>query len=151
MQLQTRIGHCGAWSYDTFEEICYLHTAYGCCGQFDKRVSDSDYISGYTCNACWSTRNDCPCGRPNPFPEPKENITEPNPSTKYEIEIKKFHVNSKIQMRYAITDVEAEMQNIHNDTWKAVFDMIIPKEAFVSKFVMVINGKIYEAKVKFQF
>ena len=65
-----------------------------------------------------------------------------------EVEIKKFHVNSNIQIRYAITDVEAEMQNIHNDTWKAVFDMIIPKEAFVSKFVMVINGKIYEAKVK---
>ena len=65
-----------------------------------------------------------------------------------EVEIKKFHVNSNIQIRYAITDVEAEMQNIHNDTWKAVFDMIIPKEAFVSKFVMVINGKTYEAKVK---
>ena len=65
-----------------------------------------------------------------------------------EVEIKKFHVNSNIQIRYAITDVEAEMQNIHNDTWKAVFDMLIPKEAFVSKFVMVINGKTYEAKVK---
>ena len=63
-------------------------------------------------------------------------------------EIKKFHVNSDIQIRYAITDVEAEMQNIHSDTREAIFDMFIPKEAFVSKFVMVINGKTYEAKVK---
>ena len=63
-------------------------------------------------------------------------------------EIKKFHVNSNIQIRYAITDVETEMQNIHSETREALFDMFIPKEAFVSKFVMVINGKSYEAKVK---
>ena len=40
------------------------------------------------------------------------------------------------------------MQNIHSGTRNAVFDMFIPKEAFVSKFVMVINGRAYEAKVK---
>ena len=63
-------------------------------------------------------------------------------------EIKKFHVNSNIQIRYAITDVETEMENIYSDTREALFDMFIPKEAFVSKFIMVINGKSYEAKVK---
>ena len=63
-------------------------------------------------------------------------------------EIKKFHVNSNIQIRYAITDVETEMQNFYSDTREALFDMFIPKEAFVSKFIMVINGKSYEAKVK---
>ena len=60
--LKYRVGSCGAWSFDTFEETCYLHTAYSCCAQFDKRESDSNFISGYTCNQCWSTRNECPCG-----------------------------------------------------------------------------------------
>ena len=65
---KNRVGQCGAWSFDTFEEICYLHTAYSCCGQFDKRESDSNFISGYTCDQCWSTRNDCPCGQKNSLP-----------------------------------------------------------------------------------
>ena len=63
-----RVGICGAWSFDTFEGECFLHTAYSCCGQFDKREEDSNFISGYTCNKCWSTRNECPCGRRNPLP-----------------------------------------------------------------------------------
>ena len=68
LSLKNRRGQCGAWSFDTFEEICFLHTAYSCCGQFDKRESDSNFISGYTCDQCWSTRNDCPCGKKNPLP-----------------------------------------------------------------------------------
>ena len=69
-------------------------------------------------------------------------------SNQREAEIKKFHVNSNIQMRYAITDVETEMQNIHSNTREVTFDMFIPKEAFISKFSMVINGRTYQAKVK---
>ena len=64
-----RSGICGAWSFDTFEGECFLHTAYSCCGQFDKRQQNSNFISGYTCNKCWSTRNECPCGRKNPLPD----------------------------------------------------------------------------------
>ena len=51
-------------------------------------------------------------------------------------------------MRYAITDVEAEMQNIHSDAREVIFDMTIPKEAFVSNFSMVIDGTTYQATVK---
>ena len=51
-------------------------------------------------------------------------------------------------MRYAITDVETQIQNIHNELGEAVFDMIIPRDAFVSNFFMVINGKTYQAKVE---
>ena len=68
--------------------------------------------------------------------------------SKGEAEIKTFYVSSNIQMRYAITDVEAEMQNIHRDAREVIFDMTIPKEAFVSKFSMVINGITYQATVK---
>ena len=51
-------------------------------------------------------------------------------------------------MRYAITDVEAEMQNIHSDAREVIFDMTIPKEAFVSNFSMVINESTYQATLK---
>jgi hypothetical protein len=68
-------------------------------------------------------------------------------SRKSSAEIKKFHVNSKIDMGYAITDVEVIMQNIHSTKSEAEFDMMIPNEAFVSKFFMVVNGNTYHGKV----
>ena len=54
---------CGAWSFDTVEEVCYIHTVDSCCGQFGKRVQDSEWISGYACHQCWSTLEgtECPC------------------------------------------------------------------------------------------
>lgn len=52
---------CGAWSYDTEELKCHLHTVDSCCGQFDKREPHSGFISGYFCKSCWSTRGECPC------------------------------------------------------------------------------------------
>jgi len=65
-----------------------------------------------------------------------------------ESEIKKFHVNSKIQLRYAITNVEAQMQNRDSEAKEVFFDMYIPKEAFVSNFTMEIKGKTYLAAVE---
>jgi hypothetical protein len=32
---------CGAWSYDNFEGVCYLHTVDSCCGQLGKRETIS--------------------------------------------------------------------------------------------------------------
>jgi len=63
-------------------------------------------------------------------------------------EIKKFHVNSRIQLRYAITNVETQMQNKHSEAKEVFFDMYIPKEAFVSNFTMTIKGKKYLASVE---
>merc|ERR1711971_538758 len=62
-------------------------------------------------------------------------------------EITKFHVNAKVQMRYAITNIETKVKNIHNETSNVHFNMYIPKEAFVSNFSMVIKDKAYVAKV----
>ena len=62
-------------------------------------------------------------------------------------EITKFHVNAKLQMRYAITNIETKVKNIHNETSNVHFNMYIPKEAFVSNFSMVIKDKAYVAKV----
>ena len=60
---KNRPGLCGAWSFDNAEGKCYLHTVDGCCGQFGKQEANSDWISGYVCPHCWSTKGntDCPC------------------------------------------------------------------------------------------
>jgi len=74
--------------------------------------------------------------------------TKRNTEEEKAAEIKKFHVTSKIQLRYAITDVETQMQNRHNEAKEVFFDIYIPKEAFVSNFTMDIKGKTYQAAVK---
>jgi len=60
-----RQGLCGAWSFDDKDGICYIHTVESCCGQFGKREKNSDWISGYACHRCWSTKTgtDCPCSQ----------------------------------------------------------------------------------------
>merc|ERR1711962_373348 len=63
-------------------------------------------------------------------------------------EITKFHVDTQIQFRYAITNIEAQIRNRHDEINEVFFDMFIPQEAFVSNFSMVIKGKTYEAKVE---
>merc|ERR1711971_1179601 len=62
-ECKSRPGLCGAWSFDNTEGKCYLHTVDGCCGQFGKQEANSDWISGYVCPHCWSTKGntDCPC------------------------------------------------------------------------------------------
>ena len=67
--------------------------------------------------------------------------------TKSQAEITKFHVKAKVQMRYAITDVETKVRNNNNETSNVYFNMYIPKEAFVSNFSMEIKDKTYVAKV----
>merc|ERR1712066_55911 len=52
--------HCGAWSFDKDNQICYIHNVEACCGQLDKQKANPDFVSGYICPNCWSTRNDCP-------------------------------------------------------------------------------------------
>jgi len=55
---------CGAWSFDKFEEVCFLHNVDSLCGQFGKRQKDSEWVSGYSSNnRCWSTKagTECPC------------------------------------------------------------------------------------------
>ena len=62
--------------------------------------------------------------------------------------ITRFHVNTNIHMRYAMTKVEMQVKNLASDTSEVFFDMYIPKEAFVSNFSMVVKGQTYVAKVE---
>ena len=59
-----RPGTCGAWSFDKENLECYMHTVESCCGQFGKRETNPNFVSGYVCRDCWSTKagTDCPCG-----------------------------------------------------------------------------------------
>merc|ERR1711962_361943 len=63
-------------------------------------------------------------------------------------EITKFHVDTQIQFRYAVTNIETQIRNRHDKVKEVFFDMFIPQEAFISNFSMVIKGKTYEAKVE---
>ena len=58
------------------------------------------------------------------------------------------HSFTNSKFRYVITDIETRMQNRHSEAKEIFFDMYIPKEAFVSNFIMVIKGKTYQANVK---
>ena len=75
-------------------------------------------------------------------------ISAPAGPNKDIAEITKFHVNSRIQLRYAITDVETQIRNRHSEPKEIFFVMYIPQEAFVSNFSMVIKDKTYQAKVE---
>ena len=63
-------------------------------------------------------------------------------------QITKFHVNTNIQMRYAMTQVEMQVKNLASEASEVFFDMYIPQEAFVSNFSMDIKGQTYVAKVE---
>jgi len=56
---EERRGVCGAWSYDFSTQTCYLHNVDACCGQLGKREENQDFVSGYTCTSCWTTKSDC--------------------------------------------------------------------------------------------
>ena len=60
-QCALRNGTCGSWSFDYSTKLCHLHNSDGCCNQFNKREKNDNFISGYICSVCWSTKNDCPC------------------------------------------------------------------------------------------
>jgi len=79
-----------------------------------------------------------------PAPQNSRNFAE----GKGKAEVTKFHVDTQIQFRYAITNIETQIRNRHDEAKEVSFDMVIPKDAFVSNFSMVIKGKTYQAKVE---
>ena len=51
--------------------------------------------------------------------------------------------------RYAITNIEVKVKNHDSSkTQESSFDMIIPEEAFVSNYSMILKGETYTAKVE---
>uniref|UniRef100_A0A3B1KJ46 VIT domain-containing protein n=1 Tax=Astyanax mexicanus TaxID=7994 RepID=A0A3B1KJ46_ASTMX len=65
-----------------------------------------------------------------------------------DVEISSFHINSTVTSRYAITVITSRVKNQHTDSKEIHFEVKIPKNAFISKFRMTIEGKTYDGVVK---
>ncbi|XKL64670.1 hypothetical protein PGB90_004756 [Kerria lacca] len=63
-------------------------------------------------------------------------------------DIYSFTVTSNIQFRYANTTISNRVVNPSNSSKEVSFQVTLPESAFISKFLMVIKDKVYEAYVK---
>uniref|UniRef100_A0A673FIJ9 Zgc:112265 n=1 Tax=Sinocyclocheilus rhinocerous TaxID=307959 RepID=A0A673FIJ9_9TELE len=67
---------------------------------------------------------------------------------KQNVDIFSFYINSTVTSRYATTVITSRVANILNESQEIQFEVKIPKNAFISKFRMVIEGKTYDGVVK---
>ncbi|XP_030632203.1 inter-alpha-trypsin inhibitor heavy chain H3 isoform X3 [Chanos chanos] len=71
------------------------------------------------------------------------------PKTKQQnVDIYSFHINSTVTSRYAITVITSRVANSLDESQEVHFQVKIPKNAFISKFRMTIEGKTYDGIVK---
>ena len=54
-------------------------------------------------------------------------------------EITKFHVTSKIQLRYASTEVLSHMSNPSSEAQEVTFEIRLPEKAFIHAFSMMVT------------
>ena len=62
--------------------------------------------------------------------------------------IYELEVNTNINNRFATTLVTSKVENTQEVAKETTFLMILPKDAFITKFVMSIGGMDYGAHVK---
>uniref|UniRef100_A0A8C1VDQ9 Zgc:112265 n=1 Tax=Cyprinus carpio TaxID=7962 RepID=A0A8C1VDQ9_CYPCA len=67
---------------------------------------------------------------------------------KKNVDIYSFYINSTVTSRYATTIITSRVANTLNESQEIQFEVKIPKNAFISKFRMVIEGKTYDGVVK---
>uniref|UniRef100_A0A3Q1HZ43 Inter-alpha-trypsin inhibitor heavy chain 3 n=1 Tax=Anabas testudineus TaxID=64144 RepID=A0A3Q1HZ43_ANATE len=63
-------------------------------------------------------------------------------------DIYSFHINSTVSSRYATTVITSRVANRMNESKEIEFQVRIPKNAFISKFTMFIDGQVYDGVVK---
>ncbi|XP_022906161.2 inter-alpha-trypsin inhibitor heavy chain H4-like [Onthophagus taurus] len=59
-----------------------------------------------------------------------------------------MRIESNVTNRYAQTLITSKVRNDANSAQEAIFTVILPEKAFISKFIMNINGQDYPAYVK---
>uniref|UniRef100_A0A3P9BJX5 Inter-alpha-trypsin inhibitor heavy chain H3-like n=1 Tax=Maylandia zebra TaxID=106582 RepID=A0A3P9BJX5_9CICH len=59
-----------------------------------------------------------------------------------------FHINSTVTSRYATTVITSRVANRMDESKEIEFHVRIPKNAFISKFQMFIDGQVYDGVVK---
>ncbi|XP_062391006.1 inter-alpha-trypsin inhibitor heavy chain H3-like isoform X2 [Sardina pilchardus] len=75
-------------------------------------------------------------------------IATSQPQTRGDWDIHSFHVNTTVTCRYAITVITSHVFNRNDNSTEIDFHVKIPKRAFISKFRMTIDGRIYDGVVK---
>jgi len=84
-----------------------------------------------------------------PIDSENDIVSDDDKSEEKDVKITKFHATTNIQLRYAITNIEVKVKNHDSSkTQESSFDMIIPEEAFVSNYSMILKGETYTAKVE---
>ncbi|XP_059185029.1 inter-alpha-trypsin inhibitor heavy chain H3-like [Centropristis striata] len=63
-------------------------------------------------------------------------------------DIYSFHINSTVSSRYATTVITSRVANRMDESKEIEFQVRIPKNAFISKFRMFIEGQVYDGVVK---
>ncbi|CAC5406716.1 unnamed protein product [Mytilus coruscus] len=63
------------------------------------------------------------------------------------LEITSLHVQSDIRYRFATTLVTSTVENTDNKSVEAKFDVTLPDAAFITEFVMEIDGKLYPGEI----
>ncbi|XP_035760427.1 inter-alpha-trypsin inhibitor heavy chain H3-like isoform X2 [Neolamprologus brichardi] len=63
-------------------------------------------------------------------------------------DIYSFHINSTVTSRYATTVITSRVANRMDESKEIEFHVQIPKNAFISKFRMFIDGQVYDGVVK---
>lgn len=88
-------------------------------------------------------------------PSPSFVVATPGPSTDVEVEsfrpglvIYKLHVTSNVTNRFAHTLINSRVKNYESKAAEAVFSVIIPDTAYISGFMLEVDGKRYDAHVK---
>ncbi|XP_056590613.1 inter-alpha-trypsin inhibitor heavy chain H3-like isoform X2 [Triplophysa dalaica] len=64
------------------------------------------------------------------------------------VDVYSFHMNSTVTSRYATTTITSRVANKLNESQEILFEVKIPKNAFISKFRMIIEGTSYDGVVK---
>ena len=65
-----------------------------------------------------------------------------------QVTFKSLNIESKIRLRYAITEVTSVLENPSGVGREVNFTMILPETAFISNFTMNVNGILEIAEVK---
>ncbi|KAL7837072.1 hypothetical protein SRHO_G00267830 [Serrasalmus rhombeus] len=75
-------------------------------------------------------------------------VTSAPTSEGRDIDIYSFHINSTVTSRYAVTVITSHVSNRLRESSEVHFQVKIPKNAFISKFRMTMEGKTYDGVVK---
>uniref|UniRef100_A0AAR2K921 VIT domain-containing protein n=1 Tax=Pygocentrus nattereri TaxID=42514 RepID=A0AAR2K921_PYGNA len=71
-----------------------------------------------------------------------------SPPQRRDIDIYSFHINSTVTSRYAVTVITSHVSNRLRESSEVHFQVKIPRNAFISKFRMTMEGKTYDGVVK---